>query len=119
MRSVRLLTPARRRSPYRVDQPADAAEVLFVNHVHIAVADERVFADHALNLAFEQGQERILDPAVDEQIIRRDAGLAAVEQLAERKAARGDAQICGFIDDAGALPPNSSVTGVRVVRWRA
>ena len=29
--------------------------------------------------------------------------MAAVEQLAEGKAARGDAQIGGFIDDAGAF----------------
>ena len=38
-----------------VDQPADAPEVLFVDHVHIAVADERVFADHALNLRVRAG----------------------------------------------------------------
>ena len=51
----------------------------------------------------QKRQQPVMNVPVHEHIIRRDAGLAAVEQLAERQTARGDAQIRSFIDDAGAF----------------
>ena len=48
-----LICPPAENHFVRIDQPADAAEVLFVNHVHIAVAVERVFADHVLDFLLQ------------------------------------------------------------------
>ena len=48
-----LICPPTENHFVRIDQPADAAEVLFVNHVHIAVAVERVFADHVLDFLLQ------------------------------------------------------------------
>ena len=109
-----LICPPAENHFVRIDQPADAEEVLFVNHVHIAVAVERVFADHALNLAFEQGQERILDLAADEQIIRRDAGLARVQQLAEGNAPGGQGNVGALIHDDGAFAAQFQQNGGQV-----
>lgn len=64
-------------------------------------------------MELEPLQKRILDRAVDKQVVRRDAGLPAVEQLAESQTACGNIQISGCIDQTGAFAAESSVTGVR------
>ena len=87
----------------RIDQPHHAVVVLAVDHVDVLRIGQRVFAGHGGDMLFQQGDEVVLNPAVDEQVIRRDAGLAAVEQLAEGEAFGCQIELGGGINDARAL----------------
>ena len=73
------------------------------DHADVLIVFKRVPADHGDDMLFEMAKERILDLPVDEQIIRGDAGLAAVEQLAEGDALCRQIELGGAVHDAGAL----------------
>jgi len=54
-------------------------------------------------MAYTAPADPSIDLAVDEQIIRRNAGLAAVEQLAEDQSLCREIELCCGVHDTGAL----------------
>ena len=69
----------------------------------VRTTEGEILADHGGDVLFKKGEELILDPAVNEQIIRRNAGLAAVEQLAKGQTLGGQIELDRRIHDTGTL----------------
>ena len=98
----------------RVNKPHHPVEVLFVDHADIALVVQGVSVLDGHPLA-QMGQEAVLHPPVNEQVVRGHAGLAAVEQLAEDQAFGGQVQPGGGVHDAGALAPQLQGDGGEVL----
>ena len=99
----RLIPPAAKDHLRGVNQPHDAVVVAAGDHVHIVPAGQRIPAGHLRQVADEAGDELILHPPVHKHVVRCDAGLPAVEQLAEGDAPRGEVELRGRVHHAGGL----------------
>ena len=87
----------------RVDEAADAVEVLAVDHLAVFGVGKRGIPELALDGAGELGEERLLHALVHEQVVGRHAGLPDVQPLAEGDALGRHAQVGRGVDDARAL----------------
>ena len=87
----------------RIDQAADAVEVLLVDNFSVVRVGAPVRAVLPENLLPQQGDQLILHPCIAENVVRGDAGLAAVQELAEGNAPGRQLQIRACVHDAGAL----------------
>ena len=99
----------------RIDQGRDAVEMLFVDDLSIILVVE-IIAELAFRLADDRFEEGFLDILMHEHIIRGDAGLAAVQELAEHDAPCGHLDLGVLIHDDRALAAQFQRAGGQMLR---
>ena len=95
------LRPGRDRAA--LQQRDEAREMRLVDDAPVVRARARVLAEAGAHGLDARADERRLDSAVHEHVVRRDAGLPCVEELAPDDPPRGDADVRRRLDDAGRL----------------
>ena len=102
----------------RCHQPGQAVEMLLVDDVDVLRAVQRVRAE-LVELLLQRRNESVFDFARHQHIIRRDARLPGVEQLAERNPSRGERQVSIFRDNHWAFAAQFQRCGGQMLRRAA
>jgi len=102
----------------RCHQPGQAVEVLLVDDVDVLRAVQRVRAE-LVKLLLQRRNESVFDFARHQHIIRRDARLPGVEQLAERNPPRGERQVSIPCDNHRAFAAQFQRCGGQMLRRAA
>ena len=93
--------------------------MLFVDDFAVVRIGERTDAVLPLGLADELADEFLLDCGVAVDIVRRNTGLTAVQELAKHNAAGGELELCRFGDHTGTLSAELERHGREVFRGMA
>ena len=85
------------------DIAADSFECLIVHHAYIMLVCLDVFSMEFLDCLCEFFYKCVLDSLMDEDIVRGDACLSAIESFSPRKSFSRALDVCIFVDDTRAL----------------